>query len=634
MSSEIGEATNLQDQYHRINAFSKLMHQEISENGDNAEVYTDTDEKPVITKTYTEQQEETKTKQYICDVCKEVLCNSSNIKEHMRQHKRSRPLHCSRCDQYFVLADNFRAHKKQHEIDDSIPCPECGKRLKSVYSLTTHMKQHEHNEAFECGICCKSFNNATVLVGHMESHSSSPIYTCNICQAGARSQKLLDYHQMKLHNIYNTVIYRFSCKICDTRFKSKSGLYTHKKKHSTSSIKFLSEKVEQLSSKQDNGEPSERTVTVSEVEDNMDVSENITAQVKVKSLTNDVQYSNHQDFQCLPDEMVAETDRADDLSTHVDVIKIVRNSSVINNTEQSLEKNKNRVDSVSDIAEENSDNSIEMISECEIADDTSNSHSETPTSIDNANVHKGDELRKFIDRFVADTMGYSDKEEDNMEYNDKDIEENIEGNDESKHYKCDLCSHEFEGRETIKAHMLQHNNLKPHYCTRCDLYFVLARNMRSHLVKHEEEDPLVCQLCNELFQTIEGLKNHNMTHQEYFPYKCSICNRGFQTQVTLNMHLRFHTKSASEIECSICLDTFPSKVLLKSHMRKIHFIYDKGKGYIIGCNLCQMKFKSADGLWRHKRYSHNIPWSELLSKNQRRKYKQARGGFRGRMHCV
>ena len=140
IGDDSADLINQHDQLHEISMFSKVMGQEISENGGNAYVYTDIDEKPVIVKTLIEDQEETKIKKYICDVCNEVYSHSSGIKEHMCQHKRSRPLHCNRCDQYFVLRDNFSAHKHQHEIEDSILCPVCGKRSKSMGGLAEHMK--------------------------------------------------------------------------------------------------------------------------------------------------------------------------------------------------------------------------------------------------------------------------------------------------------------------------------------------------------------------------------------------------------------------------------------------------------------------------------------------------------------
>ena len=628
IEDDSADLINQHDQLHEFSMFSKVMGQEISENGGNTDIYTDIDEKPVIVKTLIEDQEETKTKEYICDVCVEVFSHSSGIKEHMGQHKRSRPLYCKRCDQYFVLGDNFSAHKQQHEIEDSVLCPACGKRFKSMGGLAAHMKLHGNKDTFECGICCKCFTSSHLLISHIESHSSTPIYACEICHEGARSLKLLQCHKMNVHNIYNTKIYRYGCTICSKRFKNRPALTTHENKHHVSTGKLPSEKCRQSSNKQfslvlnqDTHETLNRmNPSMSDTQESMDVSEDDTeSQTRNQSMTcmpdnNPDFYKNSNFFSILSD---TESEKAGDLSVPV---QLIENSSAINNGKDDyIETIKARVDdkdSVTDKVEETSNSSKELISECDVTSSTINSSSETLTSAKDFSHEQGEKLGTFIDKFVADKMGYCDKE---VPMEDT---ETIEENYESKSYTCDLCSHRFEGFKAIKAHMLQHNNLKPHHCARCDLYFVLARNMRTHLIQHEVEDPLVCQLCSEVFHTNEGLNNHNLTHLEYFPFKCDICQRGFQTQSTYNLHMRFHNNTA--FECSLCEETFPSKQSLQTHVRNKHFIYDKR--YRFGCDQCQMKFRGSDVLKRHKRYSHNMAWSELIPKKLRKQFQRKRGG--------
>ena len=424
---------------------------------------------------------------------------------------------------------------------------------------------------------------------HIKSHSSTPIYACDICHEGARSMKHLQCHKINVHNIYNTKIYRYGCTICSKRFKNRSALTSHENTHLVSSGRL----------------------------ENIDVSEDdMDSQIRNEYLTDKAE--NDLDFN-KDSSLLSEESIVTESKLTGDSPVVIENSSAINNSKEDFMETleglsgENVEDYVAD-----TDKTGDVMSESDVASNSSTARPETPTNIEDQG-HSGDQLRNFIDKFVADKVGYNDEK---ITEDTECIEDNSEENYELKSYKCDLCSHEFEGCKAIKAHMLQHNNLKPHHCARCDLYFVLARNMRTHLIQHEVEDPLVCQLCNEVFHTNEGLNNHNLTHLEYFPFKCDVCQRGFQIQSTYNLHMRFHNNTA--FECSLCQESFPSKSSLQTHVRNKHFIYDKR--YRFGCDHCQMKFRGSDVLKRHKRYSHNISWSELIPKKLRKQFQRKRGG--------
>ena len=608
------------DRSNESNLLSEVMCMDIPENGEHAFVYTDTDEKPVNVMPLVERQETTKVKEYKCDVCDAVFCHSPSIKEHMLQHKRSRPLHCSRCDQYFVLGDSFRTHKQQHEFADAVQCPICSKIFKSVGGLTTHMKLHEKSESYECGICCKSFGNAFPLIKHMESHTAVPLYECDICHERVKTLNVLEHHKMKVHHIYDINIYPYKCTICDMRFKKRSALTDHDWKHHFSSGNLSNVRNNWRSvkyypptptlNKNDFVASNTTSLTVSVTQERKKVSKDVIephpGNKSLKYVANDnPDFHNDKDIIRYKPRVNEPNQSNDKLSEHhMDSLR----SSIHKPPEVFMDTADECADDegdgfVPDITEENGDVNTDMVSNSEVDIYTTGpSRSETPNSIENSDLDREDRLRNFIDKFVADIMGYDDeayKREDNEE------------NKEFKSYTCDLCSHEFEGFKAIKEHMLQHNKLPPHYCIRCDLYFVLARHMKAHLSQHELEDPLVCQLCNEVFHTPEGLKSHSLTHVEYFPYKCDICQRGFQTQNTYDLHMRFHSNTV--FECSICRKNFSLKRDLQMHHRKEHFIYEDKK-YRFCCNICEMKFKGPTALKRHKRYSHDITWDELLNK--------------------
>ena len=621
--SVIGESAMnfINDQLHEADTLAETMGPEMSENGDNPYVYTDTDEKPAIV-----QIEETKP-EYNCDVCEAVFNDSSSIKEHMREHKRSRPLHCRRCDQYFVLGGSFRAHKQQHELEDSVQCPVCGKNLKNGKCLAPHMKQHENPETYECGICCKSFRLATSLIDHMQSHTSKPIYMykCDICNEGVKSIKYLEWHKMNIHNIYDTNVFRYECSICNKRFKKMSKLTDHDWKYHFSSGKFSNarlryiKKSDRVSTTPNQCDTAAALVSKAQENDNM-VQDDMDVHAVIKSVKDiscnnpDIQtYQNtshdngNVNVTNKTDAKLSESLETDgDNVEHSTVIHRIAPVPMTIDVDQIDYKGERYA---AKMMEENVYTNANEMTDSDIDSTSVISRSETPNSSADRVPAGKDKLRNFLDEFVANIMGYDDEEP----------KEDNDVNNVLKSYTCDLCSREFQGRKAIKEHMLQHNNLSAHYCTRCDLYFVLSSNMKAHLSQHEKEDPSydVCKLCNEVFHTPQGLANHNLTHAEYFPFKCDVCQRGFQTQNTYDLHMRFHNNCA--YECTICPDvSFASKGNLTRHMQKDHFIY-ASKKFRLCCDLCEKKFKTRTAMKNHKRYSHNIQWNDLVAPD-RRKY--------------
>ena len=595
--------------------------------GDWPDVYTDIDEKPIVLMTHVEQQETIETKQYSCDVCDEVLCHSSGIKEHMLQHKRSRPLHCRRCDQYFVLGESFRAHKQKHELEDSVQCPVCNKRYKSVDGLTTHIKLHEKpEESYECGICCKIFGQPTMLVKHMESHTVAPLYKCDICFERVSTLNDLEFHKKKIHRIYDADIYPYKCTICDLSFKKRSALTDHdwvthfsSRKMSKVSKKWRSVKYKAPSLNSNDREVS-NSHSLPEIKKSMDVCSNVdetqssnesmnkceTINIHSANIPNDINTNKKLSMGDSKQSSEKRSERMDE-NEGQDEIDSDFICSAMDKTVVDLKGSAEFCSAFSGSVvdkELHSGARTVLMSDSRTKGSSDASHTMIHTMIPNSiedDKSKEDKLRGFIDHYVAGVVGY----DDTIEYQDCESEET----NESKKYKCDLCSLEFEGSDAVERHMLEHNKMLPHYCRRCDLYFVLARNMKSHLIQHEKEEPLMCQLCNEIFNTTEGLDNHSLTHVENYPYKCGVCQRGFQIKSAYHLHMLFHSNTL--FQCSECHKEFARNCDLEIHKRKEHFIYDKK--FRFGCDLCKMKFKARTPLYDHKRYIHKIQWEQLVS---------------------
>ena len=88
-------------------------------------------------------------------------------------------------------------------------------------------------------------------------------------------------------------------------------------------------------------------------------------------------------------------------------------------------------------------------------------------------------------------------------------------------------------------------------------------------------------------------------HAGVKPYKCHICNKAFSQSNTLAIHLDSH-KTTKDYSCELCGHSFKHKISLAQH-RKTH---DKSLDKSLTCELCSMKFTTADNLKRHIRVTH------------------------------
>ena len=89
-------------------------------------------------------------------------------------------------------------------------------------------------------------------------------------------------------------------------------------------------------------------------------------------------------------------------------------------------------------------------------------------------------------------------------------------------------------------------------------------------------------------------------HSGVKPYKCHLCSKAFAQSNTLAVHLDSH-KTTKDYSCEVCGHSFKHKISLAQH-RKTH---DESLEKSLTCELCSLKFTTADNLKRHINVIHN-----------------------------
>ena len=83
---------------------------------------------------------------------------------------------------------------------------------------------------------------------------------------------------------------------------------------------------------------------------------------------------------------------------------------------------------------------------------------------------------------------------------------------------------------------------KRYTCPTCGIKFPRNATLKRHMVIHTDEKPHVCEICPDKtsrFKTKDRLRQH-MNRHEKAKYQCDLCNVKFLTAQTLIRHKQLH----------------------------------------------------------------------------------------------
>ncbi|XP_031766475.1 zinc finger protein 57-like [Galleria mellonella] len=110
--------------------------------------------------------------------------------------------------------------------------------------------------------------------------------------------------------------------------------------------------------------------------------------------------------------------------------------------------------------------------------------------------------------------------------------------------KCPLCPKILGTRYLKRRHLaLVHDHKSAQLaCDICSMIFTRNCKLQMHKRRvHYKEKNMTCEVCGYVAFNMESLKRHMVSHDDWRPFQCDICQKTFQRKPTLKMHLKTHS---------------------------------------------------------------------------------------------
>ncbi|XP_073996405.1 uncharacterized protein isoform X2 [Rhodnius prolixus] len=113
---------------------------------------------------------------------------------------------------------------------------------------------------------------------------------------------------------------------------------------------------------------------------------------------------------------------------------------------------------------------------------------------------------------------------------------------EERLFACPLCNYRAKLACNLRKHMLTHTNEKPFACHLCNYRGKLACALKDHIMLiHSDDKPYSCDVCEFKAKVPSHLKKHMVSHQDETPYQCNVCDFRAKRAGNLKEHMGTHT---------------------------------------------------------------------------------------------
>lgn len=127
-------------------------------------------------------------KMFVCDYCKEVYLNESDLLCHSIIHRVMDFYHCNLCNRRFTTYRKLISHKYRlpwgitcERYRKIFRCPHCLRVFSAVTSLKWHIKTVHENRQFLCHICAKIIVCDSSFRAHLDLHRGKVKHKCTEC---------------------------------------------------------------------------------------------------------------------------------------------------------------------------------------------------------------------------------------------------------------------------------------------------------------------------------------------------------------------------------------------------------------------------------------------------------------------
>ena len=112
-----------------------------------------------------------------CSICKAILTNEWNLRDHIRRihqpNNKKISVQCEKCDKTFYTKQTLRIHLKWiHEKREKVECHLCKAILTNEIGLKRHVRRNhkvtENKTLFPCDKCEKTFQEPRTLTAHLK----------------------------------------------------------------------------------------------------------------------------------------------------------------------------------------------------------------------------------------------------------------------------------------------------------------------------------------------------------------------------------------------------------------------------------------------------------------------------------
>ncbi|XP_042240238.1 oocyte zinc finger protein XlCOF6-like [Homarus americanus] len=166
-----------------------------------------------------------------CCICKADFYLLEELTSHsLDVHQLPEPrFMCPQCPQTFAKITSMNNHQRRKHQDSLQGCPKCKKLYPAHYLWTRHMLVHTNTRPFSCDECDKKFKSKAGLYNHKKTHQPSEeryTHCCEVCGKRFTQKANLESH-LRLH----TGNRPFSCEFCGKSFSQRGNMEEHRRIH-------------------------------------------------------------------------------------------------------------------------------------------------------------------------------------------------------------------------------------------------------------------------------------------------------------------------------------------------------------------------------------------------------------------